>query len=423
MKNESPPTHQNHDLIHQMDILPPNQIEATKYYLRVYLLATILLYIVSYIFAPITYPILGFLVGNGRFDDWWNTIIFLQRLPINAEFTCTVPWVFTHLLKTGGQIFGIFYSYIIFSSIAVLLTMPAYLELKNIYGRYYSVLIVFSYPILFGFWRGNSDLFIYGLIISFYFCFVKQNVRLSIIYCGLAILFKPYQVFYLLTFKMSNIYKNAYVFILGILAAVILIFIGDKEFFNSTWRNLGACSTWYTKEYVVGEGGTLHNNSLWGFFKFITYFLIGDIKQVSQVLNHASIYLTWWPLLLVVTFLCSKKYFILFENDKDSFSSSFFHLSLLIVILSPISPDYRLFFIVVCTIILLLNKIKDDMLFDYLIISMLVVLLPKEFIWFQLHGANFTTNGPINFILILFIYLYILVKGFLRGEIYKKARR
>ena len=98
---------------------------------------------------------------------------------------------------------------------------------------------------------------------------------------------------------------------------------------------------------------------------------------------------------------------IIFKEDKNNFSSYFSLIGLLVAVLSPITHDYRLFFINICLVIYLLNSINLIISGNAILIALLVILIPKEYIWFHLGGSDFNINGPINAILMVFIYLFI----------------
>jgi hypothetical protein len=391
-------------------------INKRKYYLRLYLFALIFSCITSFIFAPTSYPILGYLVGAGRFDDWWNTLSFLQKYPINSEYICTIPWVFTFFLKGGGEIFGPFLFYIIFVCTAIALLIPAFIILSNLYGWIYSSIIIFSYPILFSFWRGNSDLFIYGLILSCYFCSIHKEIGKSLVYCGIAIMFKPYQIFYLLAYNLHQLFRYKLLIMSGFIVGLVLIYLGDHNFFVSSWRNLESCGSWYNKVYVIGDGGTLHNNSLWGFSKFILFFLVDNNIDRNRIINELSIYLKLWPFILIGLYFSIRGNFKIFINDKNLFSSNIFLISLLVAIFSPITPDYRLFFISICTIIFLTKEIHDFFSYKLIIFLLLTILIPKEFLWIKFGDVSFTLNGPINFVLMFILLFYIFFKSILNKE-------
>ena len=386
-------------------------IEAIKKILKIYVFILIASYLLSFIFAPFSYPILAYLTGFGRFDDWWNTISVLHHYPEVSEYICTIPWVYAILLKNGGIFLGplIFYISFIIFGIAIL-TIP-YNELSKEYGKFYSAIIIFSYPILFGFWRGNSDFFIYGLIAACYIYSIKNLEMRSLIYLGLAIAFKPYQVFYLAGYKFESIKKNKYLIGFGFISVLVLIYLGDKNFFSSSWRSIAACGDWYNQAYVIGEAGSLHNNSLWGLFKFVLFSFQDDEIIRKSIINNFSPYIKYWPLILMVTYFISKNRFNIFKNDSERFSSNFFLLSLLIALLSPITPDYRLFLINICLIIFLMNKPLSYLSSKFILIILLLIVLPKEFYWIKFGNIHFTPNGPINSILMIFLYFYIIYKN------------
>ena len=192
---------------------------------------------------------------------------------------------------------------------------------------------------------------------------------------------------------------------------LVLIYLGDKNFFSSSWRSIAACGDWYNQAYVIGEAGSLHNNSLWGLFKFVLFSFQDDEIIRKSIINNFSPYIKYWPLILMVTYFISKNRFNIFKNDSERFSSNFFLLSLLIALLSPITPDYRLFLINICLIIFLMNKPLSYLSSKFILIILLLIVLPKEFYWIKFGNIHFTPNGPINSILMIFLYFYIIYKN------------
>ena len=381
----------------------------------IYILILIILYSIYELLSPTTYPILLLLTGNGRFNDWWLTLGGIVNYPEIVDGICTVPWVYAFLLIQMQKNFGTLQSHIIYLFISLIILFLSFKRLSLKFGKLSSFLIIFSYPIIFGFWRGNSDFIIYGLVLLCYFYGKESKYDLSIIYCGLAIAFKPYQVFILLVYKIKYIIKNIPIIIIGIGIIIYLIYIANNNFFTSTYKDIIECGKFYNDEYAIRDGGSLHNNSLWGLFKVWIYAFISDKNEAFEIIKHFSKYLEIWPILLVILFFIANYSTKLFQNDNEYFSSKFFILCLLIPILSPIVPDYRLFFINICLIITLTNNFVCKKTRNLFIVVLITILMPKEFYWFNLKDAWFTVNGIINSILMIGIYIIILMKGFTKN--------
>lgn len=360
--------------------------------------------------SPFTYPILLLLTGNGRFNDWWLTLGGVSNYPKVIDGICTIPWIYAYFLIKMNMYFGVFISHIIYLVTSLSIIFLSYKKLNISFDRTTSFLLIFTYPILFGFWRGNSDFLIYGLILASYFYGANYSYTGSLLYLGSAIAFKPYQIFLLLAFKLRILWDNIIIIILGILIVIFFIYIANNNFFISSYKEILKCGAWYNKEYAVGDGGTLHNNSLWGLFKLVVYYFYNNGVQ-AKIIESMSIYLQIWPLLLIGAFLTLNSFVRLFTSDTNGFSTKFFLICLLIPLLSPIVPDYRLFFINVCLIVCLTNKMAENICLKFVVSILLFILIPKEFRWFALNGAWFTPNGALNCIAMLILLVYIVVKN------------
>lgn len=364
------------------------------------------------IFSPVTYPILLLLTGNGRFNDWWLSLDSVNNYPRVADTICTIPWVFAYVLSAMHSNLGNFLSHIVYIIFSILIFTISYNKLNLKFDKIYSLLLIFSYPVMFGFWRGNTDFLIYGLILASYFYGTSNQFARSLIYFGSAVAFKPYQIFLLFSYTLNILKRNYMVLISGSLGVMFLIYFSNNNFFTSSYAEILKCGEWYMKEYAIGDGGTLHNNSLWGLFKLIVYFFYKSKADQVRVVEFFSIYLNIWPIILIVIFFVLNSFIKIFKSDENRFSTKFLLICLLIPLLSPIVPDYRLFFINVVLIICLTNNISENISTKFLISMLLFILIPKEFLWFSLGGAWFTPNGPLNCIAMLILLFYLAATSF-----------
>jgi len=325
---------------------------------------------------------------------------------------CTIPWIYAYFLIKLNQYLGIFYAHTIYLFISLLIFFPSFTRLSKNYGKVVSFLLIFTYPIIFGFYRGNSDFLIYSLTLIGYFFGHEYKFSKSLIYIGSAIAFKPYQIFLILSYRLKILLKNFHILLFGGILIVFLIYIANNNFFISSYKEIIKCGNWYMREYAIGDGGTLHNNSLWGAFKLIVYYFYRNTGNQFKIIENFSTYLSIWPLILVFLFLLLNSFVNIFNADEERFSTKFFLICLLIPLLSPIVPDYRLFFINICLIIFLTNKNSNCISKKIVISTLIFILFPKEFLWFNLAGAWFTVNGPLNCLAMLFLLAYFVVKNF-----------
>ena len=377
-------------------------------YLVVYHCAVFILFAVTYYFAHPTYPIAGLLVGTGRFDDWWGTIYAVLKYPESTLGICTVPWMHIAFLKPLGASLGPYLFHVFYILLAVLVLTPAYQYLSNKIGKFNSLLIIFTYPLIFAFWRGNTDLIIFGLILCGCLSYKENKIKNSLIWFGIAATFKPFALLYLLIFRVRDLVANYKVIITGIIIVVALVLIGNINFFYSL-RELSDCGRDYTNAYMVGEGGTLHNNSIWGLFKFVVYSSFGDINSIKEIISEFSWYTKIWPILTVVLFLSIKNKVQVFKFY--GVSNSIFLLNLVTVFLLPISPDYRLYLVSVSLILLSINEVSALYNKSFMALCLFLILLPKHIWWLDYWGVNFTVNGPLNAVLLLMLLVYLISAG------------
>lgn len=387
-------------------------IKLDKKFAILYVLIMTALFAVYEVFSPVAYPILLLLTGNGRFNDWWLSLDSVSNYPNVADTICTIPWVYAYILSAMHSNFGNFLSYVIYTIFSILIFSISYKKLNLYYDKIYSFLFIFSYPVMFGFWRGNSDFLIYGLILASYFYAKNSQQSISLLYLGSAIAFKPYQFFLLFSYSLRDLRNNILILCFGTLLIIILILIANNNFFNDSYIEIIKCGKWYIKDYVIGDGGTLHNNSVWGLFKLVIYYFYKSKNTQSEIIEKFSIYIDWYPAILILFFAIFQSFIKLFEDDKNNFSSKFFMICLLIPLLSPIVPDYRLFFINLCLIISLTSKFSKHISSSFIISILIFILIPKEFLWFSRGGAWFTPNGALNCVAMMVLLIYLVLVNF-----------
>lgn len=374
-------------------------------YLVIYHCSVFILFFLTYYFAHPTYPIAGELVGNGRFSDWWGTIYAALKYPETTSIICTVPWMQMAILKPLGQSLGPYLLHIFYILLTLLVLTHVYQYLCNKIGKLNSILMIFTYPLIFAFWRGNTDLIIFGLILCGCLSYKENNIRNSLIWFGIAATFKPFALLYLLIFKVRDLADNFKIILTGTIGVVALILIGNINFFSSL-DALSDCGKNYTNGYMIGEGGTLHNNSLWGLFKFIVYSSVGDLSSIKETISTFSWYTKIWPIVTVLFFLGIKNRIQVFKFD--GISNSIFLLNLITVLLLPISPDYRLYLVSISLILLSINEVASEYNKSFMTICLLLILLPKHVLWLNYFDVNFTVNGPINTTLLIALLSYLL---------------
>jgi hypothetical protein len=150
-------------------------------------------------------------------------------------------------------------------------------------------------------------------------------------------------------------------------------------------------------DYAVGDGGTLFNNSIFGFLKIFM-----DVNKLNTIASNLSV------LSIISYFLIL---FSLFFNKINRFTSLVL-LSCNIVFLTPTSPDYRLSFLIIPVYYALLS-LKNYYIHYYSIVIIFVIMLPKHFYVFTNSNGNiYTLQSIINPVFAIILCAVVLMENF-----------
>ena len=386
------------------NILPKRKL---TFILLLYHALVFILFALTYHLMRPTYPILGMMVGYGRFDDWSNTIFAALKYPEVSEYICTIPWMHVPIFKLLHKYLSPFNIYIVYITAFLATLVPIYRFLKIKIGSLNSLLILFTYPIIFSFWRGNTDLIIFSLILNSLIYLINGNNSKSLKFLWVAATFKPFVVFYILLFHPKILLKNIKLITLLMVLSIIVIYSVNINFLESL-TDFTLCAKKYTDEYIIGESGSLHNNSIWGLFKFINYIYFVDTDLILTSVNKYSFYPRFSALIILISYFFIRNFVTIFN---ESLVNNIFILNILMAFLLPISPDYRLYLVSLSMIMIVIGIGYFDNNKFIIICLLLFILLPKHFIWYEFTGVNFTINTPINAISLFILLLYFPIKS------------
>ncbi len=357
-------------------------------YLKLFTVIGVLAIAISAALTPRSYPIASFMVGIGRFSDFYDNFKYAKLFPGNGSY-CVAPW---HLLfnqwaasRTLLDILFLLQFFAIPVLGAKIFSLQKETKGENSVWMYG---LIFSYPALFGAWRGNIEVVgAYLITIAAYTAAIAPTKSPANYSIFASALLKPnlafFSVIYIYKLKRNYIYA-------GVTSAFIAIALaaafGDLE---QLLKASTTCYQNYFNEYVVGHGGLLFNNSLFGLFKALS--LIFQFEESTVSLIHT--YGRYCTVLLLAAAAISllRKYPI--ENKILIITSAY-------VLFNPVSADYRLSILILPTILLYNKKEKLSSL-----IILMAILIPKHFIWFQPDeiGTNLTLNTILNPILLLIV--------------------
>lgn len=350
------------------------------------------------IFEPITYSFSNFAVGIGRFSDFFNIFSYAEIFP-NVGAYCVTPWhlIFFSSLKYYPQIKVI--TFCILVGISIYLWGKSFETItRNNKIEVSMGSVLYLYPLIFCFWRGNTELFAFSFlfIALVYECYYRSNNK-SIIFYLIACFIKPNYFIFSLLFLRNIKYKNKKVLLLVTTLFTSIIFLCISLFENIffVYNESKICMQKYRMDYIVGEGGTLFNNSYWGALKTFYYFLGNDNKS-NQLDKYLTDYINVSEIIFLTIFAIA-----IFKLD---FLEKCIVLMAASIVLYPVSADYRLITLII-PLILMIGK--DFVHYRILILIIFIIMLPKHFLLFKLtsSGYDVTLSSILNPLLLTLLII------------------
>jgi hypothetical protein len=278
------------------------------------------------------------------------------------------------------------------------------------------------HPILFVFARGNPDMWVIILTcIAGFFMFRWKPIPLAIVFGLMGALKFPYLIFGLI-FLLRKDMKSL------LIQALTTVFVFLLPLNNRPWgtfeqiRVFNGIVANYFQDYVIGDGGTLYNVSLFGLEKSVAYLLmitkLDSVEYASQLSNKVvvvhlfSIVILTLILVLIpfISYLSSHS-LVVKQNQvsplKQDLNLVFFFLLVMVVCMYPqISAEYRLAQMVIS--VGLLYRARSQFLeFRSNIILLMASFLPKHF--FQINyseiGVVVTLSSFVTPILIIVLMI------------------
>ncbi len=361
-----------------------------------YLITFFLFLITCTLFEPISYSFGSLMIGRGRFSDFFDIITNAANYPNTGSY-CVTPW---HLLiyKLINDL-GINKNYFFYTYIFSLLFFvnKATKKINNIFKSegYWVLILIFTYPFLFSFWRGNNEILSSTLLLLSILELFYGDKKKSYLYFLTCCFIKPSFILLGILF-IVHINRKLILYSILFFVFIILLILGfeslDKNIYHSS-----SCYANYVKDYIIGDGGTLMNNSLYGFIKFNLYnfYQYDEVLKISHSLY--SYLFKYWIFIYAA--------FAIFFIYKLNYISAIYNIFCAYILLTPIAADYRM---AILSIPLVLMFFNNHQLWKWLIFLTLVIILPKHFYWFHLgdHNVNVTLNSFLNPLIIIGAMLY-----------------
>jgi len=372
-------------------------IKITKFYF----FSFVALMAITSFLDPLAYAFGNMMIGRGRFADFYDIVVVAKNYP-NIGSYCVTPWHYSFYqifdqFKINANSLFIGYNFII-----IMLAGMVVAELKKIFqiNTNSIYLLIFSYPVLFGLWRGNTEVLSFLLFFLATIYLYQQDATKSFKWYLLSVFTKPN---YLINGVIYLSAINKKILLQGILfVAICFLLIYSFDNPKHAVDVSSACLAKYIEAYISGDGGTLFNNSLYGLVKSTLYSLYNyhDANIISNTIySHFTKY--WWLIFGGISFYAVRKY---------SYEETLFIVLASFIFLYPVSADYRLASL--CIPVLFMTAINYEK-WKFVIYTTLVIMLPKHFIWFRLTelDVNVTLNSFANPILLLIAITTVFVKG------------
>lgn len=377
--------------------------EKVKLVVSVYAISFIALTIITCILDPFSYAFSSHMIGNGRFSDFYNIITVAKNYP-NIGNYCITPWHYTFYKNFSSVGVSPNFLFITYYCVLVIISTSLVRKIAVIYkiDTPYLYGLIFSYPFIFGVWRGNTEIVSYLLLFYGAISLQQGNQNKSFVYYLISAFNKPNYlvngIFYLKKISPKMIF-------LGLIFAIFCFLLID--YFDNPKKVLAISSTClaeYVHDYIIGEGGTLFNNSLFGFIKGVVYTKYEYLEGSRLILLVYEYFTKFW----VIPFSILGYYAL----RRLNFEATLLFIYASFILLYPISADYRL---AVLAIPLFFMIVADYCKWKHVIWLTVVVMLPKHLFWFKLthSDVNVTLNSFLNPILLV-VMLYC---TFLEGQV------
>jgi hypothetical protein len=352
---------------------------------------TFISYLLLRILYPVSYSVINLLVDNmngGGFSDTLGQIRLGKDLfsgnPTPHIPVPTLIWLYK-LIPLNNPILVLLVFFIIYITLVLLIYFKS--------GKKIELLLLFSlHPFVFSIYRGSFDhivVLMAGVSLIYY---LKSEYKKSYFWFLLSFIIKPGHgiLLSLLLYTQKKFIKNTLIIISIILSATIIIYftipIGYEKF-----QILSSSLKQYKNDYIIGDGGLLFNNSVYSIIKVASYLV--EVSDESRIRMLEYSLLTISGLFFISSFLVV--FNAIYRNC--SLYQTILNISLILVFLIPISPDYRLCYLSLPIFYIVLNNsLSNKQYIDSIIL--LVMMLPKSYLVLKIgpHANDLALSSILN---------------------------
>ncbi|MCK9373410.1 MAG: hypothetical protein M0P91_09440 [Sulfuricurvum sp.] len=334
------------------------------------------------------------------------TNMHLPPLAVNFSIACA------KILKYFGPNFLLilFYCFVILS--IFLLSRLLENQKKSIL---FFIIMMFSYPVLFILTRGHIFSFIVSILTIFFFLNIiqRKNILLPILLLAIICNFRPNALILSILFLVYGYKEGSKGLILFFFLSVSIFYLNlilAHQLYNDyTFDNFITAVGIYYELYVIGNGGLLFNNSLYGALKIV---ILALSKLGSFDLNTAFVYANYISLVINIILLTLSTYLYIKQKSLNIFEFIFI-VATVYVLSSSIFVSYYLFFFFFFLLIPFKypNINYSNKFLNIILFTSVFVLVPKNY--FHVHSISFEV--VLNPLIMTLAILYILIKSFLNN--------
>ena len=270
------------------------------------------------------------------------------------------------------------------------------------------VFFLTSFPLFFAIFRGNNDLYLVSFLLLIMFLFLKKSFLFSSVLLGILSGLEPLMILFIIVFFRHN---KKLTFVISTLSTSILVWISPLFFgernIQSYFTLLKNAQNVYSDAMIVGNGGQLFNESIFGFIKFVfqKFFTspTTDPIEVNNLMISSGIIRLY--LILAIIFFAISIYFI-FKETNIIFN--FLNMCVLLIILPYVSASYKLLLLTVALIFIINYLDLRNSRERFIFFMILIILIPKHYIWLKLEfdPVGITLQSLINPLLMIILLLY-----------------
>ncbi|MDP1573504.1 MAG: glycosyltransferase family 87 protein [Coxiellaceae bacterium] len=371
-------------------MLIKNDIKAISTFIFIGFIFSIAWHYYASIILRLGYPYNTFLfMSSDRFMDFFNSYNFLKTFTyINQPLNCYFPltfWVFYPFTLLSPHISFIlfnliFVTYVYFLMFYFTKNMMAGLSFLEYHLRLI-VLIFFSFPFLYAFDRGNIEILVFIFLSCSLFLININKCKLSVLFLVLASGMKLYPAIFAILYLKKKKYLSFFLFVFLL---ILFLFMSSLSLHGGFYENLKALSgtTSDISKYSFMMGGIRQSASIMSVIK--AFYVAANptltyIQFQSFLAHFSKIYF-----LLSILFLTLTLFFILKEKNL-SFWKEVTLLSLLIILLPPVSFDYKFIHFFFPLALFLQSKRAGGQNFNKLYLFYFAILfIPKNYYLFSL---------------------------------------